>query len=524
MKLKPILSRDPKVASPVSKMMEPHKAFEEGKKHKDLIATRYDEAINFAYPGRMGIYSGPDSYEIYDDTAVVSAQEFASRVQAGVTPNYARWASHIAGVFIEEPEQKKQMQEQLQGVDEFIFEMINMSNFPLEINEAYQDLAVGTMCMVVEEQSGLTPLHCEAMPLNELYFTIGPDGRPDNICRLRKLTAAGIRTVYPEASGIDEIERTDPLCKHDVVEICQRNWDKPTQHEYRYSLFLPNKNNMIISQYVESGPGACKFLVTRWSKSSGEAWGRGPLLNCLPSMRIVNFAMKSLIDHAEMALAGIWSAEDDGVLNTETVVLEPGTLIPRAPGSQPLQNVASGGNFDIQNFLVEEHRNNIKKALFTEQLGNPNKTPMTATEVDQRMAELSRAIGAPFGRIVYEFVMPFIARVRRILVEKKMIMMPQVDGRELKATVTSPLARTQDMEDIDRTVKYISTVTQMFGPEAAALTVDTTEASLYLGEKFGVPQRLNRSREEQRQLSEQIAQAQGAMNAEQGGPAEPPAE
>ena len=43
-------------------------------------------------------------------------------------------------------------------------------------------------------------------------------------------------------------------------------------------------------------------------------------------------------------------------------------------------------------------RTNIKKALYNDMLGVANeKTPMTATEVAERMADLSRQIGAAFG-------------------------------------------------------------------------------------------------------------------------------
>ena len=35
--------------------------------------------------------------KIFDETAVVGVQEFASRLQSGLVPNFARWADFIAG-------------------------------------------------------------------------------------------------------------------------------------------------------------------------------------------------------------------------------------------------------------------------------------------------------------------------------------------------------------------------------------------------------------------------------------------
>ena len=51
-------------------------------------------------------------------------------------------------------------------------------------------------------------------------------------------------------------------------------------------------------------------------------------------------------------------------------------------------------------------RQNIKKALYMEALGRPEGTPMTATEVSERMADLSRQIGASFGRLPSAFLAP----------------------------------------------------------------------------------------------------------------------
>lgn len=518
---KPLLQPVEGIKGPEMGYVEPHKAYDAIKTLRDFLGDQYDEATGFAYPGRIGIMTNADQNECYDDTAVVAAQEFASRIQQGVTPNFTRFASHIAGLVIQDDEEKKVVNAELQVVDEFIFELIHSSNFTTEVNECYLDLALGTMAMEVQEADETVPFTCEAIPLKELHFGLGPDGKPDPIVRERELTVRDLKVIAPMATLPTEIreEESGKQCKHKVVVIHQRDWTEPAMHRYRCTWFLPNNSNKIIWQYETEGGGSKPVIVSRWSKSSGETWGRGPLLQCLPSMRVVNFAMKAVIDHADMALAGIWSVEDDGVFNLDTVTLEPGVVVPRAPGSQPLQNVVPPSSFDIQQFLIAEHRTNIQKALFTQQLGRPDKTPMTKAEVDERMAELARAIGAPFGRLILEFVMPFVERVRYILKQRMLIQLPEVDGKEVKAIATSPLANGQRYEDVDRTVKYISTIGGLFGEQAAALVVDTTEASLYLGERFQVPERIIRSKQEQTRLSAEIAQASQVAQAggEQGG-------
>lgn len=347
MRLRPILSPLPGIVAPVSGLDEPHVAFEECKRHRDRIANRYDEAMSMAYPGRQGMQRNADDTEVYDSTAVQHAPEFASRIKAGVCPNYTRWASHVAGIMIEDEDEKLDINRQLEPVDQFMFDLINTSSFQTEADELFMDVAIGTGAMEIDERDETNPIGCCAIPLAELYFSNGPGGAPDPIARSRMLTARKLRVIYPRASGFDDIMSEDPKLEYEVVEIWQRDWTEPAAQRWRCTVFLPAKSNRVIWQYDVSGEGACKILVVRWSKASGEPWGRGPLFNCLPDMRILNFAMKGVIDHADLQLAGIWSGEDDGVLNPETIKLEPGVFVPRAPGSQPLANVVPNANFDM---------------------------------------------------------------------------------------------------------------------------------------------------------------------------------
>ena len=44
-------------------------------------------------------------------------------------------------------------------------------------------------------------------------------------------------------------------------------------------------------------------------------------------------------------------------------------------------------------------------------LGDPNRTPASATEIAESMADLSRKIGSAFGRLQSEMVQPLLQRI-----------------------------------------------------------------------------------------------------------------
>ena len=61
----------------------------------------YDEIFEYCLPQRQGFknYSAGQRRDdkIFDETAVVGIQEFASRLQSGLTPNFARGQTLLLG-------------------------------------------------------------------------------------------------------------------------------------------------------------------------------------------------------------------------------------------------------------------------------------------------------------------------------------------------------------------------------------------------------------------------------------------
>ncbi len=514
---RPLIPASGQVMAPRAslRLAEPHAQMGKAQQLKDRLSTRIDEAISYAYPGRDGINKDVDDAQIYDDTAMLAAPEFASRIQQGVLPNFARWATFVAGILVPE-EERPALATALAQIDSYLFTMIGNSNFPIEVNEAIMDVAIGTGAIRIDEMPGPNPFVARAMPLRGLSFCIGPDGKPDPIYEKRKVQLAHIKIHWPDAvlpAGLTLVEMFEEV---DAVEVWQRDWSKPNETVYRQSVILPAYGNVVIFEETHRGEGALPIIIFRWSKAAGEGWGRGPLFNCLPSMRKCNFAERALLDHTDMALGGIWSMEDDGVVNTDTVRLDPGTIVPRAAGSAPLANVAPAGDFRMAEYMLEQSRMSIRKALFTEQLGNPNKTPMSATEVTQRMTELARAIGSPFSRMIVELVFPAIARFVRILKDRKLITLPQVDGKEIRLVSTSPLAMAQNFEDIDRIERYLASMGGLFGQQALNVVVKMEEVAHTLGDKYQVPGNILRSKPESAQIIQQVAASvgQGGQNGE----------
>ena len=106
--------------------------YKRAQSHRLNFESLFEECYEYALPMRQSFYYEAAGQrrddKIFDETAVVGVQEFASRLQSGLVPNFARWADFIAGSEVPE-EQRDEVNSQLQGVTDYVFEILQNSNF-----------------------------------------------------------------------------------------------------------------------------------------------------------------------------------------------------------------------------------------------------------------------------------------------------------------------------------------------------------------------------------------------------------
>jgi Bacteriophage head to tail connecting protein len=493
--------------------------YERAKGLRSPWEASFAEAYDYTMPMKESVFAHTPGAKrtdrIFDETGVVALAECASRIQSGLVPPFARWAGLQAGVATE-PDQRAEINKALDPIVELIFEILAESNFNQEAPEALTEMLLSLGCLEITEGDALRPIIFKAVPIPKLWVDVGPDDNIDTFYFLNGYRLSQLRVRYPRAQiPAALIDAYDKACQGEedriiqVLECVRRDYQHLNEEVYVREVCIPECQALLFEEkYV--GQGSCPYIGFRWAKLAGEAWGRGPLMNAMPAIKTVNLTIEMILENAELAIGGIWTAEDDGVINTDTISLVGGTVIPIAPGSGGLKALAPAGNFDVANLVLNDMRANIKKALFNDQLGNPGKTPMSATEVAERQADLARQMGAAFGRLQAEFVQPVLRRIIYILKKKGLIEIPPVNGRDVKIVATSPLAQAQDQVDINGFAQFGGLITQQFGPQMKNVLVDGEAAADWLAEKFRVPKRIVRDAANRQQIIKQL----GSMNAD----------
>ena len=483
------------------------KKYKEAQGIKDYWKDRFEEAYEYCLPNRESFYDESPGQrrtdKIFDETAVVGVQEFASRLQAGITPTFARWADFQAGSEIPK-EQKPQINLDLDKITEYVFELLQTSNFNQEIHEAFMDLAIGTGVLLVEEGDAINPIKFTSIPLTKVCLMNGPDGKIDTVYRTRYCKPEEILILYPKATLP---ENFDPLKQKKQIKIIEAVYKihKPNVEEFKLCVFMEDPKHILFEEEYK-GEGSNPYLVFRWNKASGEVYGRGPVFNAMSAIKTCNLTIELILQNAQMSVSGVYTYEDDGVINPDNISLVPGSLIPVAPGSRGLIPIQAASNFDVAQLVLNDMRANIKKALYMEALGKPEGTPMTATEVSERMADLSRQIGSSFGRLQSELINPLLRRIIRILSKQGRIEIPKVNGREVKIAPRSPLAQAQHLQDVADVSRFNEIIAGTFGPQMINVIVNQNETAKYLAEKMNLPEKLIRNEDEQKAIVEQMNQ------------------
>tara|TARA_R110000823_G_scaffold99584_1_gene214936 strand:+ start:12559 stop:14100 length:1542 start_codon:yes stop_codon:yes gene_type:complete len=505
----------------LSKVTTMLKAFDRSYSERSNWVEKWDECYNLAMPGRIGFYDSAEGQtineEIFDSTAVTSVAEFASRMQAGMTPAFGKWFEFAAGSAVPE-DQRSDVDEQLQVVAEYVWETLNQSNFNQEIHESYLDLAVGTAVLAIEEGDAITPIRFTSIPQQQVVLSNGPFGTPDKVYRFRSLSMEDILVIWPKAKISAENKskgEKDPAHKFPIVECVRRDWEYRTTERYEFMVAIKDPEDLIFEGEFK-GSGSNPMLPFRWSKASGETYGRGPLFNSLPDIKTLNAVVELGLENLAMAVTGMWQADDDGVINPDTIQLIAGTIIPRSPNSRGLEPLNPPGNFEAAQFILKEMRFNVQKALFNQTLGAPNAgTPASATEINERMADLSRTIGSAFGRLHTEMATPTLKRVVHILQKQGKIDIPIVDGKQVKIVNVSPLAQAQHNEDVARVARWLQLLNGGFGPQMTNTVVKASETAVYAGQKIGVPEKLIRDAGEAEALQQQALEQTTEVSPEQ---------
>ena len=480
---------------------------------KEDFRSLYEECYEFALPQRNlydGYYEGKVGGQkkmnrVFDSTAINSTQRFANRMQSGIFPPQRKWCRLEPGPDIPE-DRKEEAQAALDIYSDKLFASLKQSNFDIAIGEFLLDLSVGTAVMMVQPGDDVNPLNFIPVPQFLVSFEEGANGQVDNVYRRMRLKGESIMRQWPDAIIPDDLQKKIDQKPTEDLEFIEATILDQKRGDFCYHVIHRESKTELVYRRMEESP----WIVSRYAKVAGEIYGRGPLITALPDIKTLNKTLELLLKNASLAIAGVYTAADDGVLNPNTVKIIPGAIIPVArnggPQGESLKALPRAGDFNVSQIIMNDLRMSIKRILLDESLPPDNMSARSATEVVERMKELSQNLGSAFGRLINETMIPLVTKILRVMDQRGLIDLPlKVNGLEIKVSAVAPLAMAQSMEDVQNVLQYAQIV-QQAGPQAQ-MTLKTDAMMDFIAEKLGIPQKIRNTQEERMMMAQQMADA-----------------
>lgn len=460
--------------------------------------------------------------------ATDAGRTLAAAIVSGATPSSSIWA--LLDVTGADGEGRRWLDEK----GKQLHEEIHASTFDAAAFECAMDLVgAGWFALYVDVDRDAGGFTFTQWPLASCYCsTTKAGGLVDTVFREYTLTAEQAVTEF----GVEQVS-ADTAKKAEVdpdaqVKICHAIYPRST---YAVGARLA-KNLPVASCHFEvdnktllreSGYQEMSVIVPRWAVIPDSVYAIGPMFDALPDARELNEFLRMDRMNAELAIAGMWIAEDDGVLNPRTVKVGPRKVIV-ANSVDSMKQLSAGGNWQLADARVAQYHAAIRKILMADQLQPQDGPAMTATEVHVRVGLIRQLLGPIYGRLQAEYLAPLVERCFGLMYRAGLFgMAPEsLGGQNLKVKYNNPLARAQKQEDVAAVERMTGNLTALANlgatvPAAAAALdkVDFDATVDVIVEGLGVPIKVIRDEDQlaafREQRAQQQAQAQQVAQAQQ---------
>ncbi len=460
---------------------------------------------------------------MYESTAMYSTFKAANRMLLEWVPPDQVWCDLKPGPVMEmmyagQEKQLEQLKEYLGKIVRIMTMVFSSGSFTSAIHEAFLDLitaGIGVMLVLENPSSDTEPAIFESVAQNEVYIEEGAGGVIDGVYRDRSnVKVRKIKDIWEDAEIPDEMQKMidgQTKKKEAEVDLLEVTYKDRQTGKWNYEVLWKKGGDHDPVRIVERLYDTNPWIVFRWSKVPGSPYGPGPVMMALPDIKTINAVMMMVLKNAALALSGTYLAADDGVINPENVVLSPGGIIPVAStgGSlgASLAPLQTGREFNVGQIVLKDLRVQIKKALLDNGLPPMEGNVRSATEIIQRMRELTQELGGAMGRLTNELIVPLVQRVADILARRGFI--PQsinINQYLVKVQVNSPLARAQQMQDVERVIQWLEICMQIGGVDGMAMAAKVEEILPWVADRIGVPDELVRDEDERGAMKQYVAE------------------
>lgn len=470
---------------------------------------------------------------LFTSLGISATNNFVNNMQSSLTPPFTRWAELKAGDDVGE-DAEADVNKALDELTKKIFSFLDASNFATASAEMYYDVAVGTGALLINRGEFDKPLNFQAIPTAQLALEEGIFGTIGAIFRKNRLAARLVQHTWPDAQLPQALLERIKNKPNDDVTLDEVTYYDPMTDKWYYEIlwFDAENTERLVTRVTRYNP----WIIVRWMKIAGEVEGRGPILQALPDLKMLNHGKEMAAYTTQMNSFGSYTMEEDGIIDTRSAKIAPGGFLivknnpggPRAPSIAALPRV---GDTRDQEFFFQGIEADIKRVMMDNKLPDESGPVRSPTEIVQRIKEFQSDFGSAYGRLMYEYIMPLFKTVIMVLEDAQKIIVPTIPYRDVitgtivkkkitdetgftKIKMLSPVAKVQALEDVQNVIQSIQ-ITAGIDPRLPLVGFKVEELPGYFGDKLGMPEKFVRTQGEQASAIAALATLFGGQAGEQ---------
>lgn len=476
----------------------------------DFIIPRKNDFNNFKSPGQKR------NVQLLDNTGMHSCELLAGALHSMLTNPAIEFFELSTGDA--NLDSIASVRAWLQDCTTKIHNKLNDSNFQTEAHEFYLDLCGFNTAGLTVLEDELMDVVFQAYFLKELYIMENNKGLVDEIYRFYTWTAKQIVQEF----GLKNV----PKCVQEVFESgkeerfelihatypCDEYGAKRKNFKFKYAsqyIFVKEKTELRLKGFNEN-----PWLVARWAKASGEQYGRGPGMNALPEVKMVNAMEEAVIKGAQKTIDPPLQAPDDGfVLPIKTRPASVNFYRSGGNGKDRIEPIFNDARIDFGIEIMEAHRSRIRQTFYIDKLQLIQQDRMTAEEVRQRRDDDMRFLGPLLARLQVEFLGPLVERTFNIMQRRGRFLAapPELNKKQITVRYSSAIAKVQRMSEVRNFMEFMSVTAPLTQIDPAVIdNLNPDNAYLGVAQMYSIKQKFLNDPDQVEEIRAAKAKAQKA--------------
>jgi len=459
---------------------------------------------------------------IYDSTATKCVHDLITNISNLLIPQSSPFAEiTVRDSFKNRTSLKSSMGAALEDANLKLHKFFLQSKFYMKVMEVLQDAIVGgTYCLLIHDIPD-EPIRFIPVPVDELYI-LQDKTKSQVDCVFRAHIMRGRQLLQrKDWNTPDKLKRditNNPGMTVNVVERVIPN----ENDKYNYVVWYGGDCEILFQAEIALNP----YIVARWGRITGQAWGTSPARDALPDIRSINQIQKDALQFSEWAANGFWQTNADsfGEVDAITQTMKPGCIIPRH-GDHKIEPVEFPGQFQLNFQMIDRLTLRIKAHMLASQMPQDGVQYMKEGVAQILKAQFEAQIGEPALRIEKELLLPVAQQVAYRLFrrgELRVVDLSRLKSLGISRQVQSlsnlfevdtnaALSRVLKQQEAQQNLQGLQYAMQSFGPQEVAARVDTGKMLADILPALGVAARFIRSDDQATQIMQQEQQSQAAM-------------